>query len=232
MSSSSCILIFPKVPPDPLPPPILYGYKIANFPETLDHIPKTAQCLSIPILIQLDMESKQQFFNFFCTLLETIFRESYLEGWWWTLTRNAATGRISIIFNGCTYHKVLLQSAKPEVLSISMGTSGPPRARTLMISLPNCIPVVITTITVKVFEPTYARWTLARHFQSACASSYINSPAAKEIKKKCWSWKFRLFFRRLKKKHLRFLPKLKLCPPLEMCSVKCDTIKGWHKTSQ
>ncbi len=65
MSSSSCILIFPKVPPDPLPPPILYGYKIANFPETLDHIPKTAQCLSIPILIQLDMESKQQFFNCF-----------------------------------------------------------------------------------------------------------------------------------------------------------------------
>ncbi len=36
----SCILIFPKVPPDPLPPPIVYEYKIANFPETLDHIPK------------------------------------------------------------------------------------------------------------------------------------------------------------------------------------------------
>ena len=36
----SCILIFPKVPPDPLPPPILYEYKIENFPETLDHIPK------------------------------------------------------------------------------------------------------------------------------------------------------------------------------------------------
>ncbi len=36
----SIILIFPKVPPDPLPPPILYEYKIANFPGTLDHIPK------------------------------------------------------------------------------------------------------------------------------------------------------------------------------------------------
>ncbi len=36
----SCILIFPKVPPDPHPPPILYEYKIANFPETLVHIPK------------------------------------------------------------------------------------------------------------------------------------------------------------------------------------------------
>ncbi len=35
----SCISIFPEVPPDPLPPPILYEYNIANFPETLDHIP-------------------------------------------------------------------------------------------------------------------------------------------------------------------------------------------------
>ncbi len=31
----SCTLIFPKVPPDPLPPPILYEYKIANLPELL-----------------------------------------------------------------------------------------------------------------------------------------------------------------------------------------------------
>ncbi len=41
----SCILILPKVPPDPLPPPILYEYKIANFPETLDHIPKMVEIL-------------------------------------------------------------------------------------------------------------------------------------------------------------------------------------------
>ena len=36
----SFILIFPKVSPDTLAPPILYEYKVANFPETLDHIPK------------------------------------------------------------------------------------------------------------------------------------------------------------------------------------------------
>ncbi len=36
----SCILIFPKVSPDPPLPPILYEYKIANFPKTFDHIPK------------------------------------------------------------------------------------------------------------------------------------------------------------------------------------------------
>ena len=41
----SGILIFPKIPPDPLPPPILYEYKIANFPETLDHIPKHYYCI-------------------------------------------------------------------------------------------------------------------------------------------------------------------------------------------
>ena len=37
---------------------------------------------------------------------------------------------------GCTYHKAHPLSAGPEVLSISMGTSGPSRIRTLMISLP------------------------------------------------------------------------------------------------
>ncbi len=35
------------------------------------------------------------------------------------------------------YHKADPQSAGPEVLSISMGTSGPLRVRTLMISLPS-----------------------------------------------------------------------------------------------
>ncbi len=50
----SCILIFPKVPPDPLPFPILYEYKIVNVPETLDHIPycnnismSVCMCLSL-----------------------------------------------------------------------------------------------------------------------------------------------------------------------------------------
>ncbi len=35
----SILFNFPKNAPGPPPPPILYGYKIANFPETLDHIP-------------------------------------------------------------------------------------------------------------------------------------------------------------------------------------------------
>ncbi len=49
----SCILIFPKVPPDPLPPPILYEYKIANFPKTLDHIPNILiDCTNILIYSQ------------------------------------------------------------------------------------------------------------------------------------------------------------------------------------
>ena len=38
-------LIFPKVPPDPLPPPILYEYKKADFPKTLDHIPISSKYL-------------------------------------------------------------------------------------------------------------------------------------------------------------------------------------------
>ena len=37
---------------------------------------------------------------------------------------------------GCTYQYADPQSAGPEVQSTSMGTSGPSRIRTLMISLP------------------------------------------------------------------------------------------------
>ncbi len=47
----SCISIFPQVPPDPLPP-ILYEYKIAIFPRTLDHIPYVKQTREFFILSQ------------------------------------------------------------------------------------------------------------------------------------------------------------------------------------
>ncbi len=66
--------MFPKVPPDT--PPTLYGYKIANFPETLDHIPY----MNMNTFQSIDIHRKTQlksFQSYIMTLLYTIRKASW-----------------------------------------------------------------------------------------------------------------------------------------------------------